>query len=435
MNTYRCLSLLCLLGLVACSDDDSTPLWDAGATDASVTSDGGGSTTTDTLSAVLVLGPETAAPNPPAATGLAVINSDYRSASLSLVDPVMRTVRKDGCISSGTATPRLSMALSGDVTLPSQPQPGNFVVLVDRGNATLTWVDPGSCNVVSQMSVSGGFKSNPHDVLVLTATKGYVTRYGTAMSGEGSDIAIINPTAGTITGRIDLKGQATMGPAGKTILPGPDRMVLVDGKVYVVLNNLTAAYDAAGAGRVVVIDPATDMVTGNIDLPTLKNCGAVTVAPGTKSLVVGCSGPYSDGAKQIDSSGVASIDLTTTPPMVKVLPGALFTKPVSSVAMVSGTRGYTVVQGHSMPAPAVPDALWTFDLAAGTAGSVFNGFEPFSLGGLSTGLVANRVYLSDGYKSGPRFRLFDVSNPMAANLIASIPSTTAGLPPRSAATH
>ena len=60
-------------------------------------------------------------------TGLAVLNSDYSTTSLSLVDPTTHAVVHDDCVDSNTVPPTLSLALSGDVALPSHAQVGGDV--------------------------------------------------------------------------------------------------------------------------------------------------------------------------------------------------------------------------------------------------------------------------------------------------------------------
>ncbi len=49
--------------------------------------------------------------------GIAVINSDYHATALSLLDPNDNSV-VDPCLLSGTSSPGLPLALSGDVVLP-----------------------------------------------------------------------------------------------------------------------------------------------------------------------------------------------------------------------------------------------------------------------------------------------------------------------------
>ena len=116
---------------------------------------------------------------PPAPSGLAVLNiaSDYMSSSVSILNPQGGLVRGD-CVHSMSVGAG-SLTISGDVALPSQPQRGGQVVLLDRGNSALTFVNPTTCAIDRQMSVKGGTfqKPNPHDVVIVSDSKAYVTRY------------------------------------------------------------------------------------------------------------------------------------------------------------------------------------------------------------------------------------------------------------------
>ncbi|HTA19013.1 MAG TPA: hypothetical protein VK989_06955, partial [Polyangia bacterium] len=193
--------------------------------------------------------------------GLAVIDSDYASTSISIVGASGALV-KDDCINSGTqAAGKLSLTLSGDVVLPSQPQLGGDLWLVDRKNDALTVVTPPTCAVSAQIAVGTGFQSDPHDVAVLSDTKLYVTRYNTNVAppnvtATGDDVLIVNRTTGTVTGRIGLTTYAAP-VTGFTIEAQPDRMVIAGSKVYVTLGSQDANFMAAGEGRVVVIDPGS----------------------------------------------------------------------------------------------------------------------------------------------------------------------------------
>src|ERR1043165_9580425 len=70
----------------------------------------------------------------PPGIGLAVVNSDFASTSISLLDRTTGQVTNGDCINSATRPPGNTLALSGDVVLPSQPQPGNLILALDRAN-------------------------------------------------------------------------------------------------------------------------------------------------------------------------------------------------------------------------------------------------------------------------------------------------------------
>lgn len=263
LSVLRFRTAFCALVLLAaCADDSGVfPGWDGGGG-----VDSGG-------------GPDGGIPSAP--TGVVVVNSDNQlSSSVSLLDHDGNLLPDgDGCLHSGSGTASLAQTLTGDVVLPTQILAGGPLPIIDRGNNAIVWLDAATCGVLGQLSVATGFKSNPHDLVALSASRAYVIRQDanakpTAMPGdfdEGNDILIVDPGQLAITGRIDLLPYA---PAGTSILPRADRAVLAEGKVFVSLNAISADYADYGFGRVLVIDPGTDQVTGFVDLPGLKNCGA-----------------------------------------------------------------------------------------------------------------------------------------------------------------
>ena len=104
---------------------------------------------------------------------------------------------------------------------------------------------------------SGGSSSNPQDILMLSQTKAYVTRY------ELATMLIVNPLTGEHLGTIDLSAFADADG-----IPEMADMVWVNGKVYVACQRLDRnnLFTPAEAGILVIIDPATDTVTGSVTL-------------------------------------------------------------------------------------------------------------------------------------------------------------------------
>src|SRR5690606_35822633 len=65
---------------------------------------------------------------------------------------------------ASSETDGLAFALSGDVALPSAPADSGHLVLLDRfGTNVVSWIDPATAEVVSQLPVGTGFESNPQD--------------------------------------------------------------------------------------------------------------------------------------------------------------------------------------------------------------------------------------------------------------------------------
>lgn len=383
-------------------------------------------------------GGDDAAPatNPPPMTGLAVVNSDFSTTSLSILDATGALVHPD-CVDSATgANGSVTKTISGDAVLPSQPQLGGQVVVVDRGNGALTFVDPAACTIVRQILVPG-VRTNPHDVVMLAPHKAYVTRYDHNLAATdptlaGNDIAVIDPTTGAQRGRIALDAYAAP-VAGATILARPDHALLVDGRLVVSLDEIDQGFQTYGEGRVVLIDPATDAVTAAVALTGLANCEGMTYVEAQQILLVACGGPYAGSTAQ---SGVAVVDLGASPPaLARVVPAAAFDGRPMDMGWVlalppaaGGTRAFAVTND---PQDVDPDALFAFDYLAGTAAR-FATSAPYTLGRAVA--LPGRLLMPDATRARPRIDLYDVTAaPVPTTSFTSDPVTN--LPPQEIAAY
>jgi hypothetical protein len=375
----------------------------------------------------------------PLPAGLAVVASDYVTTSISLVSP-SGTLVQDSCVNSATgASGQLSLTLSGDVTLPSQPQRGNEVWLIDRGNAALTVVDPASCRIVRQFSVSTGFKSNPHDVVVVSDAKAYVTRFEknlvpTSANSDGDDVLIVDPRSGAISGRIDLSSYAAP-VSGAAIQARPDRAVIAGGRVLVTLASQNADFSSAGEGRVVSIDPSTDRVAGVAPITGMKGCSEMGVLPGSSTVFVACGGSFAD-ADQALESGVAIIDAAASPFAVTgTFAAQVFgTQPVDFawVVAVTPVRAFASMIGAMPPgAAAIPDTLFAFDPTTGHSQEIAV-LSTYSIGrGVAGG---GRLFVPDATASAPLLHVYDGADSATPTESAAFnPAPASGLPPREVA--
>jgi hypothetical protein len=368
--------------------------------------------------------------------GIVAVNSDYNSTSVSLLDRDGNLVM-DGCFNSGSGGVSLATTLSGDVVLPTQIPPGGPIVLIDRSplNDSLTWLDPATCAPLRQLAVGTGFHSNPHDVVLLSASKAYVTRAEdnakatptTDDFDEGSDLLVIDPAQPRILGRIDLKPFA---PAG--VLPRADRALYAGGMVYVSLNAISADYMSYGGGRIVIVDPATDQVIGAVDLPELKNCGAMVHQTDANRLLVACNGAYGDPAGQAASSAIAIIDLGLVPPAVVAQVAAATGSPFSNlaVAALDANTAVAVVAGDFSGTP--PDSVWSLPLSGAQSVKIWDSSEGFAIGAVLAG--QNRVLVADGTTTNPAYlRVFDVAAGIFTLVNSVKTNPTHKLPPRALA--
>lgn len=227
-------------------------------------------------------------PSGPCGRGFAVVNSDFQSTNVSLVALDGR-VLSSSFISSATPSVALSAAVSNDVVLPTTPQLGEDIVLIDRfGTDVLTWVDVADASVKKQLSLSE--KTNPHDVIFVDQHKAYVTRFDPKSADEGSDISVIDPSVPGPLGRIAL--DPAMAGEDPRYLARPSRGALVGGRVIVALESYTRSFDDSASSRVIAIDPATDTIVDTLVLDGLEGCEGFAAAEDDDRIALGCLGSF-----------------------------------------------------------------------------------------------------------------------------------------------
>ncbi|MCL2779151.1 MAG: hypothetical protein FWD73_14225 [Polyangiaceae bacterium] len=255
---------------------------------------------------------------------LVVAESDYSSTSIAIVS-YDGDVLSPAILSSGSAGAGTSAALSGDVVLPLTTPPSGEIVLIDRyPNGVITWLNPTTGQVRTQLSVRTGFDANPHDYIEVGPNKAYVSRYGSNLNpnqqdfDRGGDLLVIDPGASSgsprVLGRVDLSM-----PDDGLFLPRPDRMARLGNQVIVILQRFNANFSEVGPARLVGVDIADDTVAWNIELPGLANCSGVAMSPTQSALALACTGPWNMPANMpagaATQSGIAILDLTVSPPV------------------------------------------------------------------------------------------------------------------------
>jgi hypothetical protein len=251
--------------------------------------------------------------------GFVVVHGNYETVSVTVLDTKGK-VLTEHLIASGSSSAGLSLDLSGDVVLPSGTIRGPEIVLIDRTNTVLNWVNLESAEVTRQVNVGPGeFQANPYDYVEVSPTKAYVTRFGAnANAGEkkfdkGSDLLILNPTTGKLTGSVDLS--SALSQENTDLEPHPDTVALVGERVYVSLTATTPTFDDYGDLLLVAVDPAKDEVVDVLTLEGVKNCGEFAVSPNGERLAVSCAGTW--GADLTENAGIVLVDISGTKPKVE----------------------------------------------------------------------------------------------------------------------
>ena len=365
---------------------------------------------------------------PAVGRGLAVINSDYKSSALSLVDLDTQTRVGAAILHSGSQVSATSTALSGDVVLGKTPLADGRIALIDRTAAVVTLFVP-ETRALQQIAVSTGFHANPQDFVIVAPHKAYVTRMGRNVAptattddfDEGDDVLIVDPTSGALLGRIAMTPYAWS--AG--VNAAPTRMVVAKGKVWVALQSYSVDFKQEGLARLVAIDPLTDQITQVVDVPGLKDCAPSNVLADDGRFALVCSGLYADHAAQAANSGVVIVlpgDVTTTVTTVlraNQLPGG---QPLGGdIACLPG--GHCLITVPTEPGSGAPDALWRIEWDGSAPQLIEYGSGPFSLSGMYADASTSRIYVGDrGFASGDlRFYTLSAAKTVVGQPIASNP--------------
>lgn len=255
------------------------------------------------------------APAPGCAAGALVLMSDFSSTQIALTGLDGETLCGSLVSSAGTETP-VSYALSGDVLLPSStPASGRAVLLDSYGTNVVSFVDPTSGRILSQLPVGTGFEATLEDYVELDDTRALVSRWadnpvpGQEPFDAGGDLLVIDTRAPQITAEIPL-------PRDGGWPPRPSGLTRVGDEVWVTLQRFSTDVRSEADAELVGIAVADTSVAWTLALGGLKNCGAARSSPDGVRVVLACTG-YIDtkGTEQhLDESGLVVLDPSTSPP-------------------------------------------------------------------------------------------------------------------------
>jgi hypothetical protein len=378
----------------------------------------------------------------PCGRGLVVLESDYQSSNVSLLD-FNGKVLSASLVSSSTQGSGFGVALSGDVVLAQSPEVGPRLTLIDRYAAgVLRFVDLASAQIAGELAVGTGFRANPHDYLALEEHKAYVTRYETNSNAGrqewdgGGDVLIVDPSLPSIRGRIDL--DQTMAGEGAQFSPHPGRLVRFSGRVFALLASYANNYNLGGtSSRLVELDPSTDSAVSTLVFDGLRGCDALALSSEEAELVVACTGDdLRDPVAKNDHSGLVLVDLSGTPSEKQRFPASTFSDDplgfsvdyVAPGVLLFGTLGHFEESG----AIGAPDTLWRLDTHSGRSEAVIHSeHTPFTLGAARCAPACGVCFAADAERGGGsvlRFELDSESSLGTPTLIRA--ETRVGLPPR-----
>ena len=364
---------------------------------------------------------------------LAVVGSDYFSSSVSVVDIVTGALFYEGIVDSGSALPGLTMALSGDVVLPSSPSPDNTLIVIDRyPNSVLTLIDPETLLVRRQISVATGFGANPHDVLVLNEHEAWVTRYernaraGREAFDQGEDILVIDPATGDITGRIDLTACADDGLQAR-----PDRLLRIGDRVWVSLNHLSKNFMVSGPARFAEVDIAARSVVRTVEVSGVSNCEGMVYDAGARRIYSTCSSLFRFGVDFApETSGVIAIDPRASDGNSRLLLDARQGDGRPFGFDIDLFDGRVVVMRFGDPDGDIPDRLVAVDPGDGLQTVVHTSSSAFGLGGFWTDARQGKLYVGDADARSPRVYVYSADGDGFAPAGVLDVHPHSGLPPR-----
>lgn len=377
----------------------------------------------------------------PCGRGLIVVESDYQSSNVSLID-FDGKVLSASLASSSTQSSGFGVALSGDVVPAASPERGARITLLDRyPTAVLRFVDLATARVAAELPVATGFRSNPQDYLALDEHKAYVSRYesnpnaGQQDFDGGGDVLIVDPSLPAITGRIDLS--SAMAGEDARFSPHPARLLQVAGRVFVLLASYADDYSSGTSSRLVELDPKRDGIVSTLVFDGLRGCDALALSPNATELAVACTGDdLRDAVANTDHSGIALVDLSAATRETQRFPGSTWGADPVSFSVDYAAAGVLLFEtfGHfdESGAASTPDTLWRFDTQSAQSEVILHSLRtPFTLGAIRCVPACGACFAADAEREAGSVQRFSVDeNAVLGTPTATIAEARVGLPPR-----
>ena len=243
-----------------------------------------------------------------------VVMSDYLATQVALTETDGATLCQSLASTARSEASGVSLALSGDVVVPSSRPLSGRAVLIDRyGTNVVSWVNPENAAFEAQLAVGTGFESNPQDYVELGDGRAFISRWGqNPFPGEepfdeGGDVLVIDANAPLVTGRIALPFD--------DFPPRPAGLTPVGSEVWVTLQRASLDVRGMGDGAIAGIDTDSESVTFTLSLPGLKNCGAVKLSPSGARAAVACTGfiDPAGAAQNLEESALVLLDPSSPP--------------------------------------------------------------------------------------------------------------------------
>ena len=260
------------------------------------------------------------APSIPTDESAYVVTTDFSTGSLAAID-----------LDTRVATPNLA-AIHSDAAIRVF---NGLIYVVNRfGQDNIQVIDPGSgFATIRQFSTGNG--SNPQDIAFASASKAYVSRYGSA------SLLIVDPRTGNDRGVISLAGMADADG-----IPEMAHMAIVWPWLFVACQRLTN-FAAVNTSVIAVIDTRTDelvdreLLTPGIQGITLTGRNPISgfaYDASRQELLIACAGAFG-----VADGGIERIDASTPRSFGYAITEAQIGGDVLDVAWHSATHAYAIV--------------------------------------------------------------------------------------------
>jgi len=252
--------------------------------------------------------------------------------------------------------------------------------------------------------------SNPHDIVLTSDTKGYVSRY------DATSLLIIDPSTDATCATFEV-GTIDLAPyADADGLPEMDQMVVVDGFLFVALQRLdrTDFFRPAGSGALVVIDTVTDSVVDVIEL-TISNPFAeakgLTYHEATERIYVGGPGTF---FTDLTDGGIEIINPTTRVSEGVIASGSELGGDLTDFALAGNRRLFAIVADGDFNATVIEfdTVSRSVTTTLATSALLLSDIELAESG---------RLWLADRNCSDPGVRVFTVGTMTGAIEITDTP--------------
>lgn len=365
-------------------------------------------------------------------SALVIALSDYQSTNVAL-SALDGTTLLGSFISTAAATPNLSLALSGDVALPSEAPESREVVLIDRfGTNVITWLDAKSGKVRAQLPVGTGFEANAQDYLEIGGGLALVSRFGRNPTpglqafDSGGDLLLIDVRTPAIVDSLALAEEVP------SLSPSPSAITRLGEQAVVGLNRISADFTQMGNARFVAISSQTRQLSWTLELEGLKNCGKLTLAPSGKLAAVSCTGQYDATTFTYPAAGsdLVLLDITQQPPreLRRLLLGQKLGVALQPNLAFASEQLIVVTTFGDAAAPG--DRLVAIDLQTDAVAMLAQASTSYVFGGIhcSAG-CSNHCLLADAERAVlRRYEVVDATS--LAEVEAVSVETDIGLPPR-----